>query len=655
MVATAERASETGTIIRVPIPKGRDPFVNTPLLSLGPGEDGVERFWISTWNSNAGTLAALVTEDGRHRIYRFPDHPGFYSAAQEDADTLWLCGWLNKVVRLTLSTGKYETYDTGAPSALVFEGMVLDHATGKLFAAAFPAPYTQTVAFSFDFRNRKPVAVHEIGCLDHYMRCHFPNGDGSYSIVLHCPGETLLRWDPRTETVDYLEYSKSLDTEVLSQGTTYRLIGDDAGRRYIRGAGWFNPNTRAFEDGPRPAREMTWFARRRDRAWGVNYENAKVTVGQWDFSTGKVRDLCTVSDSQLHNVNLTASGKLVSVNLYGEFFRFDGETGALEMSRRLPSDSWGYVDCLLRIDEDRLLGTPFITQRFWQVNIRTGEGMDCGRAAPGAGEVLQTWKIGKKVYMASYTGAELTEYDPDEFPHFPENPRVVADPPHGMRPVAGTDDGRNIYYSCSTEYGTLGSALAKYDTKTGETRYALRPLGNQQIWSLWYDKASHGLVCATTMHSDCRSCPPTDDLCYFAVLDPDTLQPRIKVKVPAPAGTEGARILGPLGKGRYLAACDLAEGRRLFTLDLAAFTVPSLEEMKPEPKGCGAIYAANRPGLFVLYVGQRLELRDMRRMKRLRVIFRRYDASCHGYHVQGDSVYIVKPKEVVILENVLKG
>jgi hypothetical protein len=640
------------SIIRVPIPPGRDPFVNTKLLSLGPGADGAERFWISTWNSNVGTLAALVTEDGRHRIYRFPEHAGFYSAAQEDADTLWLCGMLNLVVRLTISSGKYEAFDTGAPGALVFQGMVLDHATGKLFAAAFPHPFTKTVAFSFDFRNRTPAAVHEIGCLAHYMRCHFPNGDGSYSIVLHCPGEALARWDPRAETVDYLEYQPSLDTEVMNAGTTYHLIADEAGRQYFPNLGWFNPAARTFgEDGPRPEHEMTWFARRGERAWGVNAENVRLTIGHWDFTTGAVRDLCTIPDGQVHNVNLTASGKVVAVNLYGEFFRFDGETGALEMTRRLPTDSRGHVDCLRRIDEDRLLGTPFITQRFWEVNLRTGEGRDCGRAAPGAGEVLQTWKIGRKIYMAAYTGAELTEYDPDIHPHFRENPRVVADPPHGMRPVAGTDDGRNIYYACSTEYGTLGAALAKYDTKTGECRYALRPLGNQQIWSLWYHKPSHGLVCATTMHSDCRSCPPTDNLCYFAILDADMFEPRVKVA--APAGTEGARILGPLGHSRYLAACDLSDGRRLFTLDLANFAIPDAADMQPPPKGCGAIAPTDHPGRFVLHVGRRLELWDMRRPKRLRVLFDRFHNS-RGYHVQGDSVYVLKPKEVIVLDGILR-
>ena len=642
---------KTGTIIRVPIPAGRDPFVNTPLLSLGPGADGVERCWISTWNSNAGCLAALVMEDGQQRIYRFPEHPGFYSAAQEDADTLWLCGWLNKVVRLTLSTGKYETFDTGAPSALVFQGMVLDQATGKLFAAAFPAPFTKTVAFSFDFRNRKPAAVHEIGCPAHYMRGHFPNGDGSYSIVLHCPGEALARWDPRTETVEAFEYAEQLDTEVVNAGTTYKLIADDAGRRYFPNRGWYNPSTGQFEDGPRPAQEMTWFARRGSRAWGANLEKATLTVGCWDMATGAVRDLCIVPDSQLHGVNLTASGKVVAVNLYGEFFRFNGETGALEMSRRLPTDSWGHVDCLRRIDEDRLLGTPFITQRFWQVNIRTGEGMDCGRAAPGAGEILRTWKIGKKIYMAAYTGAELVEYDPDVHPHFPENPRVVADPPHGMRPVAGADDGRNIYYACSTEYGTLGGALAKYDTKTGEARYSLRPLGNQQIINMWYHRATHGLLCSTSIHADCRSCPPTDDRCYYAVLDADTFEPR--QTVPAPAGADIACIHGPLGKDRYLASCDLPEGRRFFTLDLADFTVPAAEAMRALPKGWQWIAPTDRAGRFVVHIGRRLELWDLRRWKRIRVLFDKFH-NCRGYHVQGDSVYVMKAKEMLILEGILQ-
>lgn len=256
---------------------------------------------------------------------------------------------------------------------------------------------------------------------------------------------------------------------------------------------------------------MTWFARRGRRAWGTTHEHGNARVGLWDMDSGAVHDVCTVPDSQVLNMNLTESGKIVAVNIYGEFMRFDGESGALEMSRRLPTDACGAIDCLCRIDENRLLGTPFITQRFWEVDLKTGRGVDCGRAAPGCGEVLRTWKLGGKVYMAAYTGGELVEYDPAVHPHFPENPRVVAVPPHGMRPVASADDGRRIFYACSHPYGHLGSILTRYDTRTGEAVYRDDPLPEQQIHSLCYVKASRSLLCGIGVRSgDVRAPCQTD-------------------------------------------------------------------------------------------------------------------------------------------------
>lgn len=645
-MASADRAVAP---VRIPLPKSRDPFVNTPLLALGPGADGVDRFWISTWNNVSGTQGVLLTADGRARRYRFSAaHPGFYSAVAEDADTLWLCGLLDQVVRLSLDTGRYETFATGAPRALVFQGMALDPETGRLFAAAFPPPYAAMASFTFDTRRRAPIAVQALDFPAHYLRNSFPNGDGTVTLHLQNPGEILACWDPRAGTVTPIPLPAAGEA---AGGGAERLIADDAGRRYVPGYGWYDPAARAFQDGPRPAREMIWFARRGARAWGVVSEPAALQVGAWDLATGAVQPLCSVPDGIQYGINLTADGRVVAVNLYGNFYRFDGETGALEMTCRLETDSRQYIDCLRRIDADRLLGTPNITQRFWEVNLRTGAGLDCGRAAPGSGEVLQTWRLGGKIYLAAYTGGELMEYDPAVHPHFPENPRVVADPPHGMRPVAAADDGRCLYYSCSLEYGSLGSTVTKYDTRTGEARYCLRPLGNQQIWSLWYDRAARALVGASTRHADCRSCPPTDDRCFFLLLDPDTLKPRARAA--APAGADDARVLGRLGAGRYLAACETPEGRMLFTLEIATLAVPALYAMAPAPAGCEWITPTGRPGRFVLYMGTRLELWDLNRRRRLRVVYPRFDRSCHGYHVDGDTLYVVKKKELLIFEGLL--
>ena len=142
------------------------------------------------------------------------------------------------------------------------------------------------------------------------------------------------------------------------------------------------------------------------------------------------------------------------------------------------------------------------------------------------------------------------EYDPGRPARFPENPRVVADPPGGMRPVAAADDGRFLYYSCSREYGTLGSVLTKYDTRTGKAEYKADPLPDQQIQSLGYDRKTRSLLVGSTMDADCCSATPSSDRCFFAVIGAHDLE--VRKRVQAPAGTRTARVLGSMGKGAFL-------------------------------------------------------------------------------------------------------
>ncbi|MBI3830483.1 MAG: hypothetical protein HY291_13265 [Planctomycetes bacterium] len=631
----------------MPIPKTRDPFVNTPLISLGKGPNGLERFWISTYNGSAGAIAALVDEAGGHRIFRFkPPLNGFYSAALEDPDTLWLCGFLHQVVRLRLSTGKHEVFETGAPNALVFQGMILDPATKKLFMAAYPAP--KLVAFSFDTQTKKTVKLHEGFSPEHYMRFSFPNGDGTWSAVLHIPGESLLRWDPRAETVTAERFNAALDVHA-SGGTTYYLAADERGHRYIPGRGWFDPLARRIDpQGPRPAREMTWFTRRGHTVYGVDTADGPGEVGAWNLADGSVHTLCHIPDARAFHVNLSASGKIVAVNMYGVFHRFDAASGALEAARVLPTDAVGHVDCIVRAGKDRLIGTPFITQRFWEVDLKRRHGRDCGRAAPGGGEILQTWYIGGKIYMAAYTGGELMEYDPTKPANFPENPRVVADAPHGMRPVAAADDGRRIFYTCNAPYGKLGSVLTGYDTRTGLASYAENPIPNHEITGLGFDRGLKRLLCGTSYYADCDSCPPVEDRCYMARIHPETWA--VEERLQAPAETERVRVCGPLARGQWL--CHFHRYGKfkgmpcLGAIDLDPLRLAARIE---EPDGLRQIVYAGKPGRFVLWLEKRIELWDMRRPKPLEVLWKNFD----GYRIfaQERSVYLVRKKEVVVLEN----
>jgi hypothetical protein len=647
--STRERTSQPSGV-RVPIPPSRDPFVNTPLLSLGTDARGVERFWISTWNTIVGCQGLLIDELGAQRVYRFgKEHPGFYSACREDPDTLWLCGWLDQVVRLKLSSGKFDVFPTGAPRALVFQGMRLDATSGKLFAAAFPSP--QIAAFSFDIRARKTAKLFADFSSDHYMRHSFPNGDGTYSFVLHIPGESLLRWDPCAETLSSFRVNDALDVYAPG-GSTYFMIADERGRRYFPKLGWFDPATRRFEPAaPPPKKEQTWFARCDNLAYGVETAGTNVAVSTWDLATGEVASCVTIPDSSIFNVNLSASKKIVAVNIYGVFQRYDASSRALECARVMPTAAIGKVDCLVRIDKERLLGTPFITQRFWELNLRTRKGLDCGRAAPGSGEIMKTWFVRGKVYMAAYTGGELMEYDPRAPICFPENPRVVADPPGGMRPVGAAEDGRNIFYACSAPYGKLGSVLTRYDTQTGRAAYVRDPLPDLQLRQLGYERATRKLLAAASLHADCESRPPKATRSQLARFDADTLA--VEATLEAPEGAEWACVDGPLARGRWLVHFDGGaqrgglKGPRFWSLQLDPL---KLLEAWTEPPGLRRIVSAGKSGLFVLQLGTRVELWDVARNRALKVLHKNY----YGYHieVQDRALYLVCDKEIIILEKI---
>ena len=347
----------------------------------------------------------------------------------------------------------------------------------------------------------------------------------------------------------------------------------------------------------------------------------------WDMDSGKVERIAKIADADQHGMALTSSGKIVCVDRYGTFSRYDAGSGALELSRRLATDSVGRVDCVCRVDKRTIIGTPFITQRFWKADIRGGEGADCGRAAPDSGQITLTWQMGGKTYMAAYTGSELVEYDASRAARFPENPRVVADPPGGMRPVAGADDGRHIFYASSTMYGTLGGTLTRYDTRTGLAAYS-KPFADQQVMSLFYDRGSKSLLFGASYTADCSSATPASRVTWFGAIDPETLE--VVEKVPAPEGTAVVRIVGPLGGGRWLGtlqsefAFHASPGARWFAFDRGNIRTPTPEDVHDFPEGFRHVIYAGRAGRFVVWVGETIELRDMRSDTRISILARRF-------------------------------
>ncbi len=539
----------------------------------------------------------------------------------------------------------------------MFGGMIGDDATGKLFGLAFPPP-TPT-AFSFDLRNGTAGPVLPEICAEHYSASHFANGDGSYTLLAFNPDLALLRWDPATDTV-----TKTLASELLGRpvrwtdrATISATISDDRGRVYLPEVGWYDPIAQRLVPGPEAGARMNWFARRGDLAWGAAMAGEMLTVARWDLTTGMITELCRIPDGTIQGTRMTESGRIVAVTMFGTFYLIDAEDGSLLQAKHVPTDSIGHVDCLRRIDADRLLGTTFITQRFWSLDLRTGAGADLGRAAPGGGEVLQTWKVGKKVYLAAYTGAELVEYDPDRPARFPENPRLVAKPASGMRPVAAADDGRMIFYSSNHHYGDLGCVLTRYDTETGLATYADDPLPGQAIRSLVLSPDDSTLLAGTAMEADCQSAPPSDDHCLFTTIDASTLRPTSTTK--APAGTITARVHGLIDRERYLATItgryDDQDQVRWLILNAGGDTLPviTVADTALLPDDGSNAVATGIPGLFVVCGSSGFTLWDFRGPEPARLATVCDDPTAYACQIQDGSIHILLPDAVLIDDQLL--
>ena len=213
------------------IPQTREPFVNTPLIPAGiDPETGEERFFISTWNANVGCLSALVDAAGNSRIYRFKKGKGLagcgaYSAVLTDPDTVWLCSDLAAPCRLTLSTGEYEFFESGARSQLVFYGMQYDPATEKIFAVS--CGHKEIMAMSFHTKTQKTVKLYENFTESSYSHGGFRNSDGkTYTMRFDTGYHALYQWDPEAET---LTEKCTIDP----RANCFKVIYDDDGKVYL--------------------------------------------------------------------------------------------------------------------------------------------------------------------------------------------------------------------------------------------------------------------------------------------------------------------------------------------------------------------------------------------------------------------------------------
>ncbi len=636
-----------GKTYEITVPKTRDPFVNTGLINAGIDTDtGFERFWTTTYNGNVGCTGALVDEWGNSRIVMFGvPYYGFYSAVYLPDNKLWMCGFMDKVCCYDINNDKLDAYETDAPGTLVFQGMPYDPVTGRLFIASSNPPIAEGIIF--DTRLKKTVTVFKDAWPHKYMHNSFNNGDGTFTVILTTPGTGYYNWDPTTCKL-VLKHDFPIHDQAAGAASSHLT---DNNMFYVPYKGWFNPVENCFIEGIKPEEEAVWlkYDKENNTVYGGINDAVSCTIVKWDTLTGKVTKLYTVQYANTQLLAFTKDNTAIVLNKYGYFYRIDLKNKCLETCKRLETDEYGRTDCLRRINEKTLLGTPFITQRFWTVDLETGKGTDCGRVVSSGGQVNLTWKIDNKIYMAAYTSGELAKYDPELPVFFPENPYVVVNPPKpAMRPVGGADDGESLYYTCDNEYGLQGCMIVKYNTKTNRSMYTKDVLPGQQIRSLFYDREKKVLVGGSTPEGDCGSYIPSVYESYFSLIDPETL--KVIKTIKAAEGTKQAHVAGLLGNGKALIR---HADKNANVWNYENNTYESLELPNLGNRKINGFVPTVKPGYFVVHVDTDLELWDLPNYKKVSVIAQ--DVTPARLVVDNEHIYLHSGNNITVLDYALKG
>ncbi len=222
-----------------------------------------------------------------------------------------------------------------------------------------------------------------------------------------------------------------------------------------------------------------------------------------------------------------AGRDICAVTVDGVAHRFNPRTG---QSDQLDLQATGPMaaHALCAVPEVGLIiGAPFINQRFWTIHLDTGEGRDCGRAAPGGGQVNQIIydPLTRRALMSSYTTSSVMAYDPTRPPAWPDNPRCLASAQdhEQMRPMGLAHDGQHVWMATSPEYGHLGGALSRIHPQTGDIRVWRHLLPDQKVNALVLDPARRRVYCSTDITADCDSAPPTQTTGHLVAFDTDAL------------------------------------------------------------------------------------------------------------------------------------
>jgi len=252
----------------------------------------------------------------------------------------------------------------------------------------------------------------------------------------------------------------------------------------------------------------------------------------------------------------------------------------------------------------RLWSGPMFGQTLCMLDPDTGQIVNTGTICDTGGAVYGFEEIKGKMYLPSYCGGDITEYDPalpwDQLGN--RNPRLLASIGNRgyIRPMGGIKLGSDglIYSGWWAKYAVYGGAVAITNPQTGQTDLIENPLGVQSISGLAVD--GKRLYVSTSIAANGLPNKPGESP-RFGVMDLETRKVVFQKEFP---GVTNVTIVGVDAKTRFVPV--LMDGRiTLFDSAAMAFTTD-----KPLKAPASSGYTCVLPGDgFLIYASSKKVVR----------------------------------------------
>jgi len=188
---------------------------------------------------------------------------------------------------------------------------------------------------------------------------------------------------------------------------------------------------------------------------------------------------------------LTQDRYLFCRNYFGTYSIYDLEENRTVLQRETKFEGAGMdIFALAEGINGTVVGGSYINQGFFCYDPKTDSLKSFGASVRFGGQIRQLVAHKDMIYIAHYTHARLSEYDPEK-PWNPgneldSNPHVMGSVGHEQDrfPAAYLGEDDKIYFGTQPEYGVLGGALVIFDPETKEVKVHRNIVPDQSVYAL---------------------------------------------------------------------------------------------------------------------------------------------------------------------------